>query len=57
MPLRKQLPKKVAGTSVKCPWCGARSYKNAEKLNILEKIRYIGCRVWICLKCNKKWAG
>jgi len=56
--LRKTPTKKVASKgSNKWPWCGARSFKAAEKLNILEKLRYIGCSVWVCLKCSKKWAG
>ncbi len=58
MPLKKLPTKKAAGKgNNKCPWCGSRSYKDAEKLNMLEKLRYIGCEVWECLKCSKKWAG
>jgi DNA-directed RNA polymerase subunit RPC12/RpoP len=57
MPITKKLSKKAASRSNKCPWCGSRSFKDAEKLNLFEKIRFIGCKAWVCLKCNKKWAG
>jgi hypothetical protein len=53
---KKKNVKKAPLNSNKCPWCGSRSYKNAEKLNVFEKIRFIGCKVTVCLKCNKKWA-
>jgi hypothetical protein len=52
---KKKLPKPPLNSN-KCPWCGSRSYKNAEKLNLFEKFRYIGCKVSECLKCKKKWA-
>ncbi|MCX7725521.1 MAG: hypothetical protein N2053_01600 [Chitinispirillaceae bacterium] len=57
MPLAKKPVKKALANNNKCPWCGSRKYEKAQKLNILEKIRYVGCEVWICGKCNKKWAG
>lgn len=57
MPLPKKPVKKALANNNKCPWCGSRKYEKAQKLNILEKIRYVGCEVWICGKCNKKWAG
>jgi ribosomal protein L37AE/L43A len=57
MPQSKRPVKKARGKTNKCPWCGGRKFTRAEKLNILEKIRYIGCDVWICGKCGKKWAG
>jgi hypothetical protein len=52
----KKPSKKPPLNSNKCPWCGSRSYKAAEKLNFFDKIRFIGCKVSVCLKCNKKWA-
>lgn len=53
---KKKYVKKAPLNSNKCPWCGSRSYKNVEKLSVFEKIRFIGCKVTVCLKCNKKWA-
>jgi hypothetical protein len=56
MPLAKRPTKKAAENRNKCPWCAARSYKEVEKLNIFQKIRYAGCKLYVCLKCGKKWA-
>lgn len=57
MPIAKRPTKKAAAKSNKCPWCGSRKFEKAEKLTIVEKIRFIGCAVWTCGKCSKKWAG
>jgi hypothetical protein len=57
MAQQKKASKKPPVGSNKCPWCGGRSYEAATKLNLFEKIRYIGCNVWVCLKCKKKWAN
>jgi hypothetical protein len=48
--------KKAPINSNKCPWCASRSYQEVEKLNFFQKIRYVGCKLYVCLKCNKKWA-
>lgn len=57
MPIAKMPVKRAQGKTNKCPWCGSRKFEKTTKLNLLEKIRYIGCTVWICGKCSKKWAG
>ncbi|MBN1575276.1 MAG: hypothetical protein JW913_01900 [Chitinispirillaceae bacterium] len=57
MPLAKRPTKKALMKSNKCPWCGSRKFEEAKKLNILDRIRYIGCTVWTCGKCGKKWGG
>ena len=57
MPQGKRLTKKqIAKNHIKCPRCTSRSYKQADTLNIIERIKFIGCKVWLCQKCGKKWA-
>ena len=57
MPQSKRPVKKARAQTNKCPWCGGRNFTKAEKLNIFEKVRFIGCDVWVCGKCGKKWGG
>jgi ribosomal protein L37AE/L43A len=57
MPQSKRLTKKQRQSMIKCPNCASRSFKQVEKLNILERVIYLGCKVWLCNKCGKKWAG
>ncbi|NLE01296.1 MAG: hypothetical protein GX640_15630 [Fibrobacter sp.] len=57
MPIAKRPTKKSMAKTLKCPRCTSRGYKEAEHLNILDKIRFMGCKVWVCIKCGKKFAG
>lgn len=57
MPQGKRPTKKAMSNQNKCPRCMSRGYDKVEKLNLLEKFKFMGCNVWICRKCGKKWAG
>ena len=57
MPLAKRPTKKALAKTNKCPWCGGRKFTKAGKLSLLDKVRFIGCEVWICSKCGRKWGG
>jgi len=57
MPISKRPTKKALMSTTKCPRCGSRSYKQKEKLNIFEKFISLGCKMYVCQKCNKKWAA
>jgi hypothetical protein len=57
MPQEKRPTKKAMSKQHKCPRCTSRGYKEAEKLNLLEKLTFIGCKVMACQKCGKKFAG
>ncbi|HLV33133.1 MAG TPA: hypothetical protein VKY57_16315 [Chitinispirillaceae bacterium] len=57
MPQPKKLTKKASKSHLKCPICSSRSYKKAEKLNFIDRIRFIGCTPYRCLKCGRKFGS
>jgi hypothetical protein len=38
-----------------CPACKLSVYTTVQELNLFEKVLYVGCKVYKCLNCGKKW--
>jgi hypothetical protein len=38
-----------------CPNCKLSTYTEVQELNLFEKALYVGCKVYKCLNCGKKW--
>ncbi|HON10906.1 MAG TPA: hypothetical protein PLE24_08570 [Chitinispirillaceae bacterium] len=57
MPQAKRPTKKAMSNTTKCPRCMSRGYDIVEKPNFFERIIFMGCVVYKCRKCGKKWGG
>jgi hypothetical protein len=38
-----------------CPSCKLSVYTEVQELNLFEKMLYVGCKVYKCSNCGKKW--
>lgn len=38
-----------------CPNCKKREYMVVEELSLIERLLYVGCKVYKCINCGKKW--